>query len=564
MLHVQAPPQRDWDQALDRLPDGSLIKLVDTVQTAPEVKAHNETHNVLLRHVNNEGYVWSLDWQANVAQAEREFLTHIDGTFEQFAHLVDYVEEPRNEYYSQAMGEHETALRVMWAKACAYVWETVFRPRWPHIQCLIGNQGVGNDIPLGFFEAAYEHGAGIATHAYTHFNTAHTRDPQDHRYHSGRWNWQDEQARANGWEVPIAITEAGPYASTWDGWRSQYVLNGDINGYVEAMRGTIRDWMTTHAAQTDRLIGFALFTVYDIGWDLYQTGQPEANLLADMVAVEWQPGSDPPLPPPEPRTWSKLVYLLPQQTTREQYAAVADLAHESRTEIAFSADSAFARPGNVTAHRVVVYDVDAWGGQQALEDWVDEHYGYDPPTTIEYRDWPGTAAQTGVTFPVGTQQEREAATDSWPGEWTDANPYGNRYHVRNGRYAYHTGADLNLNEPHWDADRGQPIFAIADGTVTYAGDYNDGWGIIVVIDHGDFYSRYSAVAGLEVAVGDVVDAGQQIAVVDQHGEGEAYHLHFDISTTERLAENPGDWPGLTWSRLEEHYVDPLAFILERL
>lgn len=300
MIHLQYNTQ-DWNHALSRLPDGALIKLVDMVQTAVEVKAANPKLKVLLRHVNNEGYTWSLDWQANVNKARAEYLTYIDDTFAQYAHLVDYVEEPRNEYVADTMNDEEIAMRVMWARACAYVWKTEFKTRWPHIMVLIGSQPVGNNIPLGFAQAAKEFGAGISTHAYIHFGEPGIRDPLDFRFHSGRWNGDDAIFRANGIHVPIAITETGPYGSTWDGWRSPAVLSGDVQAYISAVRGWIRDVKGTVAYQEGRLIGFNLFTT--IGgddWEYYQTNQPELNALADMLKQEWTQVIPPPIPPPNP------------------------------------------------------------------------------------------------------------------------------------------------------------------------------------------------------------------------------------------------------------------------
>ena len=167
----------------------------------------------------------------------------------------------------------------------------------------------------------------------------------------------------------------------------------------------------------------------------------------------------------------------------------------------------------------------------------------------------------GFDAPVGTATERAGAL--WPGYWTDANPFGNYYRVRDGYYAYHTGADLNLNRPSWDLDRGKPVYATAHGVVAFAGERAN-WGKIVIVRHvtpqGAVYSRYSAVAGIQVAAGDTVRRGQQIAVVDRHNVDEAYHLHFDISPTEALASNPGDWPGLDRTRLERDYVAPRSFI----
>jgi lysozyme len=300
MIHLQYNTP-GWNEALSRLPDGALIKLVDMVQTAAEVKAANPKLKVLLRHVNNEGYVWSLDWEANVHKARAEYQTYIDGTFAHYAHLVDYVEEPRNEYVDDNMAAEEVAKRVMWARACAFVWQAEFRPHYPHIRVLIGNTPVGNHIPLGFAQAAKAFGAGLAVHAYIHFGQPGVRDPLDFQYHSGRWNGDDALFRANGIRVPMAITETGPYGSTWDGWRSPAVLGGSVEGYLTAVRDWIRDVRGTVAYQEGRLIGFNLFTT--IGgddWEYYQTNQPELNRLADMVRQEWTTVTPPPIDPPPP------------------------------------------------------------------------------------------------------------------------------------------------------------------------------------------------------------------------------------------------------------------------
>lgn len=300
MIHLQYNTP-GWSEALGRLPDGVLIKLVDMVQTAAEVKAVNPKLKTLLRHVNNEGYLWSMDWQANVNKARAEYQTYIDGTFAQYAHLIDYVEEPRNEYVDDGMTGDTLAMRVMWARACAYVWKTDYKPIYPHIQVLIGNTPVGNNVPLGFAQAAKEFGAGLAIHAYIHFGQPNVRDPLDFQYHSGRWNGDDAMFRANGIRVPIAITETGPYGSTWDGWRSPAVLGGDVQGYVNAVRDWIRQVKGTVAYQEGRILGFNLFsTIGGRDWEYYQTNQPELNLLADMLAAEWTavPVPPPPVDPP--------------------------------------------------------------------------------------------------------------------------------------------------------------------------------------------------------------------------------------------------------------------------
>lgn len=374
-----------WTKCLYPLPDGALVKLVDLPSAAQEVKAINPRLQVLVRHVGG-GNTWSDDWAENVAMAEAEYRAFVDApSFDEYAPHIDFVEEPRNEYVSDDMTAEQLARRVMWARACAYVWQEVFQPRWPHIRTLIGNTPVGNRVPLGLFKAAHDFNAGLAIHAYVHFSEPHVRDPLDFTYHSGRWVLDDTLARANGYLVDIAITETGPYVDEWHGWRSALVLDENEDEYVAVMEETLRDWATTHAWKSGRFLGFNTFTSGGSGWDLYQTYQPTLNRLAEAtrrVMEEY---------PMATREWQKLVFLVPQGTTREQYDDVADVAFETKTEIAFSADSAFARPANVTAHKVVVYDADGWGGRDNLEGWVAENYAYDPATEIEYRGWPASA-----------------------------------------------------------------------------------------------------------------------------------------------------------------------------
>src|SRR5690606_13076174 len=69
------------------------------------------------------------------------------------------------------------------------------------------------------------------------------------------------------------------------------------------------------------------------------------------------PEPPPPPPPPPPGMWNKVVYLMLQDTTPAEYDAVQAVAYPTGSEIAFSANSAFSRPGDVGTHKVVVYAV---------------------------------------------------------------------------------------------------------------------------------------------------------------------------------------------------------------
>lgn len=171
----------------------------------------------------------------------------------------------------------------------------------------------------------------------------------------------------------------------------------------------------------------------------------------------------------------------------------------------------------------------------------------------------------GFDAPVGTEGERRAS-ELWPGEWTDANPFGNYYRLRDS-FNYHTGADLNLNKPKWDSDRGLPVYAAASGTVTFAGRMRH-WGNLVVIRHDpvaengpSVYTRSAHLGRIDVERGQRVQRGQQIGTVGQDEYNGPFHLHFDVSPTEVLFNDPGDWPGLDRRRVLRDYIDPKDFIV---
>jgi murein DD-endopeptidase MepM/ murein hydrolase activator NlpD len=71
----------------------------------------------------------------------------------------------------------------------------------------------------------------------------------------------------------------------------------------------------------------------------------------------------------------------------------------------------------------------------------------------------------------------------------------------------HTGVDIGAPE-------GSPVFAMFSGRVVVAAPSGElaGYGNVVVLEHGD-YSLYAHLSRLDVAQGELVQAGQQIGTV---------------------------------------------------
>lgn len=96
------------------------------------------------------------------------------------------------------------------------------------------------------------------------------------------------------------------------------------------------------------------------------------------------------------------------------------------------------------------------------------------------------------------------------------------------------------NHKGWDicSPKGTAIYASATGTVTTAGWSTSGYGLYIIIDHGNGYSTlYSHCSELYVKVGDKVNAGETIAAVGMTGRATGNHVHFEIRIN-GVAQNP--------------------------
>ncbi len=121
---------------------------------------------------------------------------------------------------------------------------------------------------------------------------------------------------------------------------------------------------------------------------------------------------------------------------------------------------------------------------------------------------------------------RKLDQDATPSRMPIANTYitsgfGGRADPFGGGAAFHKGIDFH-------ARIGDPVMAVADGVVSYAG-VRSGYGNVVEVDHGNGYvTRYAHNSRLLVRVGDLVRSGQQVAKAGSTGRSTGAHVHFEV------------------------------------
>ncbi len=95
---------------------------------------------------------------------------------------------------------------------------------------------------------------------------------------------------------------------------------------------------------------------------------------------------------------------------------------------------------------------------------------------------------------------------------------------------HHKGIDLVAN-------KGTPIVASGDGEVIFSGRQR-GYGLTVVVDHGQFMTLYAHASKLIARNGDRVRQGDYIAKVGRTGNARGVHLHFELRDSENKPIDP--------------------------
>jgi murein DD-endopeptidase MepM/ murein hydrolase activator NlpD len=108
--------------------------------------------------------------------------------------------------------------------------------------------------------------------------------------------------------------------------------------------------------------------------------------------------------------------------------------------------------------------------------------------------------------------------------------FGYRHDPFNGRAAMHSGIDFK-------GAMGSPIFAAAEGRVTFAG-RKGGYGNAVEVTHANgMLTRYAHLSRIDVRPGQMVAAGATLGGLGSTGRSTGPHLHFEVRINDR-AVNP--------------------------
>jgi murein DD-endopeptidase MepM/ murein hydrolase activator NlpD len=135
---------------------------------------------------------------------------------------------------------------------------------------------------------------------------------------------------------------------------------------------------------------------------------------------------------------------------------------------------------------------------------------------------------SSVRVDVERQEALAAATPSiWPTYGWLSGTFGRRRDPFTGEPAFHQGLDIS-------AEKGQPVYATANGVVQQAA-YTGEYGNLIVLKH-DFglSTRYGHLSRFNVKAGALVKRGDIVGFVGSTGRSTGAHLHYEILANGKL------------------------------
>lgn len=156
----------------------------------------------------------------------------------------------------------------------------------------------------------------------------------------------------------------------------------------------------------------------------------------------------------------------------------------------------------------------------------------------------------GFVYPIGKTEVITQAKDK-KDAWYNAQDFGKNNHL---------GEDWNINSGG-NTDCGEPVYAAANGTITYAEDAGAGWGNVVIIEHSlpDGKKVQTLYGHLEkiLRTSGEVKKREQIGTIGNANGTYLCHLHFELRE-----ENCPMWnqTGGGYSAENKGWLDPSDFI----
>ena len=145
------------------------------------------------------------------------------------------------------------------------------------------------------------------------------------------------------------------------------------------------------------------------------------------------------------------------------------------------------------------------------------HAGAGAAKTAPHATGSAPAAKGQPSSPASSVPPKYAGNLRWP---VDAGIVSSEFGKRWGKP--HKGIDIA-------ADSGEPVYAIADADVIYAGDGLRGYGNVVILRHdAQMTSLYAHNSELKVHQGDHVTQGTLISLLGNTGHSTGPHVHFEI------------------------------------
>jgi len=133
-----------------------------------------------------------------------------------------------------------------------------------------------------------------------------------------------------------------------------------------------------------------------------------------------------------------------------------------------------------------------------------------------------------VRSDVNNRNQLAAATPSiWPTHGWLSSSMGNRADPFTGEKDFHPGLDIS-------ADKGDPVYATADGKVVNASAAGN-YGNLVILEHGyGIETRYGHLSAFKVTMGQTVKRGDLLGLVGATGRATSSHLHYEVRANGRI------------------------------